>query len=713
MSLYAPSRYFAAFGVLLGSMLCSGQEINTIAGGGTDYTFPNGVLATTAVIGTPQGIATDSAGNVYYFDVANFLVRQINKSGIVNTVAGNGKLGYSLLGSIGDGGPATQAGFGPMGIFAGLALDPSGNMYISDPGNKRVRKVDTKGIITTFAGGTALSGGDGGQAINAGLGQPAGLAVDSAGNVYIADFQFGAVRKVNTQGVISTFAGGGSGSDGVQATSASVLGPYGLAFDPQGNLYIAQATRVRMVNTQGIISTVAGGPSPGFTGNGGPAASAEFEGITGIAVDNAGNLYIADNDNNQVRVVTGGVVKAVAGDGRQVSGGDGGLAIDAGLVPVGLAVDSSGNLFISEVVGPAIREVNFSKKPAGITTNTLSLYFAGSVKNPTPSGLGLTIESVNGPPIAFTMIGATQTSVNWLPLTLSGTTPQSTTISISNGPTTPGTYKGTLTITPTTPGYQTVVVNVTYVLTATPPPTPVITDVENGASFQPEYLANSIWTIKGTNLASITGTDNWNNAIVGGALPSSLDGVTVTFGGFPAYISYLSATQINVVTPAGGYGSVAVNNNGAQSNSFNAYPPGSFAPAFFTWPNNQVVATRQDYTYAVAAGTFTGLTTVAAKPGDVLILWGTGFGPTTPAVQDGAEVPSDQEYATSTTPTVTVNGVAATVYGAALAAGYTGLYQVAIQVPSTVGAGTWPIVATMGAVLGVSSPSNVMLAVQP
>ena len=156
-----------------------------------------------------------------------------------------------------------------------------------------------------------------------------------------------------------------------------------------------------------------------------------------------------------------------------------------------------------------------------------------------------------------------------------------------------------------------------------------------------------------------------------------------------------------------------VDNNGAISGSFNAFPPGSFAPAFFTWPNSQVVATRQDYTYAVAPGTFAGLTTIAAKPGDVLILWGTGFGPTTPAVQDGAEVPSDQEYATSTTPTVTINNVPATVYGAALAAGYTGLYQVAIQVPSTLGKGTYPIVATMGLVDGISSPSTVMLAVQP
>lgn len=140
---------------------------------------------------------------------------------------------------------------------------------------------------------------------------------------------------------------------------------------------------------------------------------------------------------------------------------------------------------------------------------------------------------------------------------------------------------------------------------------------------------------------------------------------------------------------------------------------GLYSPAFFTWPNNQVVATRTDYSYAAAPGTFSGLTTVAAKPGDVLILWGTGFGPTSPAVGDGVVVPSDQQYSASTPPTVTIGGASATVYGTALAAGFAGLYQVAIQVPSTLAAGTYPIVASVGQFLPVQSPSTVVLAVHP
>jgi uncharacterized protein (TIGR03437 family) len=574
--------------------------------------------------------------------------------------------------------------------------------------------VDTKGIITTFAGGATLPGGDGGAATKAGLGSPAGLAVDTAGNVYIADFQFGNVRKVNPQGIISTYAGGGSGGDGVQATAASVLGPYGLACDNQGDLYIAQGFRVRKVNAQGIISTVAGGTTAGNSGNGGLATSAQFLGIEGIAADNAGNLYIADNGNFQIRVVNSqGMVNVAAGTGTLGSGGDGGLAVDAQIIPTGVAVNSAGNLFIADTSVARIREVNFGKKPAGITTSATSLYFAAPLSQLPPVAQYLEIESVNGPVLGFTTSATTQSGSNWLMVNPGGTTPASLAVSIGTGPTTVGTYKGTVTITPATSGYSPLNIQVTYVVSATAPATPVITDVENGASFQSEYFGNSIWTIKGTNLASITGSDNWNNSIVNGQLPTSLDGVTVTFAQVPGYISYLSPTQINVVTPNGGYGDVRVNNNGAVSADFQAYPPGLSAPAFFVWPNNQVVATRTDYSYAVAPGTFAGLTTVAAKPGDVLVLWGTGFGPTTPAVQDGVVVPGDQEYATSTVPAVTINGVPATVYGAALAAGFAGLYQVAIQVPTTISAGTWPIMATVGSIDGVQSPGNVMLVVQP
>jgi uncharacterized protein (TIGR03437 family) len=193
-------------------------------------------------------------------------------------------------------------------------------------------------------------------------------------------------------------------------------------------------------------------------------------------------------------------------------------------------------------------------------------------------------------------------------------------------------------------------------------------------------------------------------------LPTTVDGVSVTVGGQPAYVYYISPGQINFVVPDVGTGSqqVIVTNAAGSSAAFTA-TVNSFGPAFFPWPNNQVVATRQDFSLAAKNGTFAGATTVPAKPGDTIILWGTGFGPTTPSAPVGEETPSDKTYSTSTLPMVTIDNIAATVYGAALAPGFAGLYQVAIQVPNSLGNGDWPVIASIG---GVSSPSGMVLAVQ-
>jgi len=180
-------------------------------------------------------------------------------------------------------------------------------------------------------------------------------------------------------------------------------------------------------------------------------------------------------------------------------------------------------------------------------------------------------------------------------------------------------------------------------------------------------------------------------------------------GGKPAYVYFISPGQVNVLAPdvPAGPISVTVTTAGGTSAAF-ATTATAYGPAFFTWPNNQVVATRQDYSYAVKAGTFAGATTVAAKPGDVLILWATGFGATLPAAPSGQSVPASGGYPTATAPTVTINNTAATVYGAALAPGSAGLYQIAIQVPTSLGDGDWPIQATIG---GLTSPAGTILSV--
>ncbi len=239
------------------------------------------------------------------------------------------------------------------------------------------------------------------------------------------------------------------------------------------------------------------------------------------------------------------------------------------------------------------------------------------------------------------------------------------------------------------------------------PGLPTVTSVINGASFQAGVVANSWITIQGTNLAPQT--DDWSHSIVNGALPTSLDGVSVNVGGKPAYVYYISPGQLNVLAPnvPAGPLTVTVTTPAGASAGF-AATTSIYGPAFFLWPTGQAVATRQDYSYAVKPGTFAGATTIAAKPGEVLILWGTGFGPTFPAAPVGASVPASGGYSTASAPTVTIDNAAATVYGAALAPGSAGLYQIAIQVPGTLAAGDWPIQASIG---GVTSPAGVVLSI--
>jgi sugar lactone lactonase YvrE len=279
-----------------------GGTITTIAGGGSapGPGWGDGGPATSAQLRGPNWVAVDGQGNVYISDFFNSRVRKVNPGGTITAFAGTGTQGFS-----GDGGPATSARLlGPQGV----AVDKQGNVYIVDGNGDRVRKVNTGGTITTFAG-TGIRGfsGDGGPATSARLNNPEGVAVDGAGNVYIADLQNGRVRKVSPGGTITTLAGGGSAfGDGGPATSARVRSPYGVAVDGQGNVYIADRIdhRVRTVSPGGTISTFAGTGAGGFSGDGGPATSAQVFAPWGMAVDGQGNVYIGDDQNRRVRKVS-------------------------------------------------------------------------------------------------------------------------------------------------------------------------------------------------------------------------------------------------------------------------------------------------------------------------------------------------------------------------------------------------------------------------
>jgi sugar lactone lactonase YvrE len=275
--------------------------ITTVSGNGTHgYSGDNGV-ATSAVLNYPWGIAVDASGNLYFSDYESNRIRKVSSNGIITTVAGNGIGEYS-----GDNGLAISAG---LRYPAGLAVDASGALYIADSGNYAVRKVTTDGNITTVAGtGTGGYSGDNGIARSARLSSPEGLALDASGNLYIADTFNHRIRKVSLGGIITTVAGTGTAGffgDGGSAISAELNTPRGIVVDASGNLYIADSLnhRIRMVSTSGIISTVAGTGTAGYLGDGGPANSAELNTPYGIALDASGDLYIADFWNDLIRKV--------------------------------------------------------------------------------------------------------------------------------------------------------------------------------------------------------------------------------------------------------------------------------------------------------------------------------------------------------------------------------------------------------------------------
>ena len=331
--------------------------ITTVAGSSNTGYSGDGGPATNANIGDPRGVAFDASGKLYIADYNNNRIRRVDTNGNVTTFAGNGVAAYG-----GDGGAATNASLGYPG---GMAFDAFGNLYITDDYNNRIREVDTKGNITTFAGnGVAAYGGDGGAATNASLGYPGGVAIDAFGNLYIADYNNNRIRRVDTNGIITTVAGNGTqtySGDGGAATNASLYYPRSVAFDTGGNLFIADQNNlhIRKVDTNGIITTVAGNGSYGYLGDGGAATNASIGYPGGVAFDAFGNLYIADYNNNRIRRVdTNGIITTVVGKGSIGYSGDGGAATNASLyLPYGVTFDDTGNLFIAEIGNSRIRKV--------------------------------------------------------------------------------------------------------------------------------------------------------------------------------------------------------------------------------------------------------------------------------------------------------------------------------------------------------------------
>jgi uncharacterized protein (TIGR03437 family) len=569
--------------------------ISTLAGGGAPGAGYSGDdgPATSAQLNSRWGVAVDSAGNLYIADTNNNRIRKVS-GGIITTVAGNGTPGFS-----GDSGPATSI---QLSAPSGVAVDSAGNLYIADTNNNRIRKV-SGGIITTVAGnGTLGFSGDGGPATSAQLKEPYGVTVDSAGNLYIAEPYDNRIRKISG-GIITTLAGNGTSGfsgDGGPATSAQLAFPVGIAVDTAGNLYIADGGFVRKVSG-GIITTVAGGGIE--LGDGGPATRAKL-GASGVAMDTAGNLYIADQGNERIRKVSGGIITTIAGKGTLGFSGDGGPATSAQLnVPVTVAMDTAGNVYIADYRNNRVRLLTRIVAPFINQNGVVPIYS----------------------PVTVIQAGS------WV-------------------------------------------------------------------------------SIYGTDLAN--GTFLWN-----GDFPTSLGATSVTINSKPAYLWFVSPTQINLQAPddtATGTVMVLVTSSlgtaqstvilALQGPCFSLLGDGKNVAGEIATPNGEGAYGGGSYDLVGPSGAFS-FKTRSVKAGETLVLYGVGFGPTTSAVPAGRLYSGSSP--TSNPVTITIGGVQTNVAFSGITE--SGLYQFNLTVPPGTGSGDQPLQATVN---GVPTPTGVVVSVQ-
>jgi len=361
--------------------------ITTVAGNGTHgYSGDNGG-STNAELDGPVGIVTDNGGNLFIADEYNYRIRRVGANGIISTVAGNG-----LNGPSGDGGEATNASlFYPNGI----AVDGSGNMFIAGDGGGFVRKVGANGTITTVAGGIAAYG----------------IVVDSLGNLFIADSLGNRVRMIDLNGTVVAIAGNGTAGysgDGGGATDASLNSPAAVALGRSGDIFIADEgnNRIRKVDTNGIISTLAGNGTASFSGDGGAATNASLYYPQSVAVDAVGNIFIADSSNHRIReVLRNGIISTVAGNGPGLFSGDGGPATEAILSrPSGVTFDAYGNLLIADPNFQRVRQV--SAQGPSFVLNSVNPSNAGDYDLVVTSPFGSVTSSVVSLTVALPSLNA-------------------------------------------------------------------------------------------------------------------------------------------------------------------------------------------------------------------------------------------------------------------------------------------------------------------
>jgi uncharacterized protein (TIGR03437 family) len=547
------------------SLSCAWSQqyvINTYAGNRTAGFSGDGGAPTSAQFNLPLGLALDSSGNMYIADSVNQRIRKIS-GGNISTVAGNGTGGYT-----GDGAAAASA---EMLNPSSVAVDSSGNLYIADTSNHVIRKVTSGGTISTIAGtNTGGYAGDGGPAIDAELEFPTGVAVDNGGNIFIADSGNNVIREISG-GNINTIVGGVAGQ--------LLNDPESVLVDSSGNLYISEQSGYRISKfSNGNLTVLAGNGNIGFSGDNGPGTDASLNEPTAIALDSKGYLYICDTINGRIRKLSpDGIITTIAGLGSPGYFGDGGPATQALLFfPRGIVVDPSGNVYIADTDNYIVRELK---------------------------------------------------------------------------PVTPAIAKG---------------------------------GVVNAASFTAQVSPGALASIFGSNFTG-TGLD----AIASLPLPTSLGGVSVMVNGVAAHVLYANSDQINFQIPwetKTGSATVAVSVNGLPSSQVNVTVQAA-APGLFV-QGSHAAAQNSDFSLNSSSN--------PAKVGGTILTYLTGAGAVSHQPADGAAAVSSPLSEVTSTVTASIGGQTASVSFAGLAPGFVGLWQVNVVVPSGLTtAGNYPLTVTV------------------